>query len=145
VRVHNAYSQQILLEDVVLFPGALELLRTLHERGAQSAVFTNKNTQAARKVCEHLGIMPFVGGVFAAGDTAWLKPQREFTSHVLAKLGADATATLLVGDSPFDVQTAQNAGFPCWAVTTGTHTADELRTAGAQAVFPDLPTLQRAL
>ena len=142
IRVHNDYTQKILLEDVVLMPGALELLRLLRDRGARSAVFTNKNNLAARRVCEHLGITPLVNGVFGAGDTPWLKPQREFTEHVLRVLNADAATSLLIGDSPFDVQTARNAGFPCWVVTTGTHAADELRVAGAAAVFPDLPTLQ---
>jgi phosphoglycolate phosphatase len=51
----------------------------------------------------------------------------------------------MVGDSPFDVQAALNAGFPCWAVATGTNTAAELTAAGATRVFPDLPTLQAAL
>ena len=52
---------------------------------------------------------------------------------------------MLIGDSPFDVQAAHNGGFPCWCVATGTHTGDELRTAGADAVFADLFALSAAL
>ena len=80
-----------------------------------------------------------------AGDTAWLKPQPEFTRHVLRTLHADAAQAVLVGDSPFDVATAHNAAFPCWCVTTGTHTADQLREAGADAVFASLLELGGAL
>jgi phosphoglycolate phosphatase len=65
---------------------------------------------------------------------------------VLAELGADAASTLLVGDSPFDVQAARNGGFAaCWCVTTGTHDAEELRAAGADRIFAGLAAVRAAL
>ena len=141
IKVHTAYALKILLEDVVLLPGAMELLRTEHARSVKLAVFTNKNAEAARRICTHLGLDPFLSGVYGAGDTPWLKPQREFTDYVLRELGAEAATTLLIGDSPFDVETARNAGFPCWCVITGTHDAAQLRAAGAEQIFPDLAAL----
>ena len=145
MKVHVAYSQQILLEDVKLLPGAADLLRAQHAQGTRLAVHTNKLGNAARLICAHLGVTPYLSGIFGAGDTPWLKPQREFTDHVLRELGANATTTLLIGDSPFDVETARNGGFPCWAVTTGTHDAAQLRAAGADRIFPDLIALGAAL
>jgi len=145
VKVHVDYTRTILLEDVTPMPGALDLLRPLHARGVRLAVFTNKQAEAARRICAHLGVTPILDGVFGAGDTPWLKPQREFTAHVLATLGARVDSTLLVGDSPFDVETAHNGGFPCWAVTTGTHDEAQLRAAGADRIFPNLTALGAAL
>jgi HAD superfamily hydrolase (TIGR01509 family) len=145
VRLHVAYTDTILLEDVTLMPGALELLRTQHAAGAQLAVFTNKRGDHARLVCAHLGMDPYLSGNFGAKDTPWLKPQPEFAAHVLSRLGATPASTLLVGDSPFDVQAAHRGGFPCWAVTTGTHDAEQLRAAGADAIFPDLHAVRSAL
>jgi phosphoglycolate phosphatase-like HAD superfamily hydrolase len=145
MKVHLAYSQQILLEDVTLMPGAAELLRTLHARGVKLAVHTNKQGDASRRICIHLGVAPFLQGICGAGDTPWLKPRREFTDYVLRALGADAATTLLVGDSPFDVETARVAGFPCWCVTTGTHDEAQLRAAGAEKIFPDLASLAAQL
>jgi HAD superfamily hydrolase (TIGR01509 family) len=145
IKVHTAYSQQILLEDVTLMPGALDLVRTLHARGVTLAVYTNKHAGASRRICAHLGLAPFLTDNFGAGDTPWLKPQPEFSAHVLGRLGATPATTVLIGDSPFDVQAAHNGGFACWAVTTGTHNATELTAAQADRVFADLPALQRAL
>jgi len=145
LRVHTAYTQRILLDDVFLMPGALELLRPLHANGVKLAVFTNKQAEAARRICGHLGVTPLLDGIFGAGDTPWLKPQREFTAHALAMIGATADGAMLVGDSPFDVKTALNAGFPCWAVTTGTHDAAQLQAAGAERIFPNLAALGAAL
>jgi phosphoglycolate phosphatase len=145
VALHVAHSDAILLEDVTLLPGARDLLQAQHAAGVTLAVFTNKRGEHARRICDHLGVTPLVRGVFGARDTAWLKPQPEFAAHVLAQLGARAESTLLVGDSPFDVEAAHNGGFPCWCVTTGTHDAAQLRAAEADAVFPSLVELQRAL
>jgi phosphoglycolate phosphatase len=85
-------------------------------------------------------------GVFGARDTPWIKPQPEFTSHVLSRLGAEARSTLMIGDSPFDVQASLNGNLAaCWCVTTGTHSADQLFQAGSNRVFSDLWALQEEL
>jgi phosphoglycolate phosphatase len=145
VALHIAHADEILLEDVKLMPGGRELLEAQHAAGVRLAVFTNKRGDHARLICDHLGVAPLLSGNFGAKDTPWLKPQPEFAAHVLGRLGARPATTLLIGDSTFDVQAAQNGGFACWAVTTGTHTADQLHAAGAAAVFPDLFALQAAL
>ncbi len=143
--IYREYWDRTMLEDVVLLPGASELLSALKQRGLQSAIFTNKHGPSARLICAHLGIDRLVDGVFGAIDTPWLKPDRRFTDHVLAELKADARTTLFIGDSPYDIQTAHNAGLPSWCVATGTHTADELRTAGAEAVYDSLDEIAAAL
>lgn len=141
VRRHIAHTDSILLEDVKLLPGALALLQAQHTAGVVLAAFTNKRGDHSRLVCQHLGIAPFLRGVFGAKDTPWLKPQPEFAAHVLGQLNARAETTLLIGDSPFDVQAAHNGGFACWCVTTGTHDEAQLRAAGADGVFPNLFTV----
>jgi phosphoglycolate phosphatase len=145
IRIHTEFVRTILLDDVTLMPGGLQLVQSQHERGVKLAVFTNKQAEAARKICAHLGVTPYLDGIFGAGDTPWLKPQREFTDYVLTKLDAPTNATMLIGDSAFDVATAQNGGFPAWCVTTGTHTKAELTSAGADKVFPNLTTLAAEL
>ena len=145
VQRHIDYTTSILLEDVALMPGARELLQTQQAAGTTLGVFTNKRGEHARQICDHLEVTRYLRGVFGAKDTAWLKPQPEFAAYVLAQLGARAETTLLIGDSPFDVQAAYNGGFACWCVTTGTHDAAQLRAAGADGVFPDLFAVRGAL
>ena len=143
--LYRAYWDATMLDDVLLLPGARELLHTLRARGTRLAVFTNKLGSSSRLICAHLGLAPFLDGNFGAKDTPWLKPQPEFAAHVLTQLAATPATTLLVGDSPFDIAAAHHAGFPCWCVTTGTHTAAELHAARADAVFDGLPALGAAL
>ena len=145
MRTYREHMDRTLVDDVVLMPGARELLAALHARGATLAVITNKLGSYSRRICAHLGLSPYLQAVIGAEDTAWLKPAPEFTRHVLAALGAEAATSVLIGDSPYDVKAAHAGGLPAWCVTIGTHSAEELKEAGADRVFASLPELGSAL
>lgn len=144
--VYRAYWDATMLDDAVLFPGALDLLKKLRAAGVTCAVLTNKHGPSARRVCTHLGLDPLLAAVFGATDTPWLKPQPAFMAHALEKLSAEATTTALVGDSPWDVDAARFGGLGgCFVVTTGTHAEAELRAHGAEHVAPRLADFTAAL
>ncbi len=144
-RVHVAYTETIQLEDPVVYPGGRELVAALHTRGVKTAVLTNKIGDHARAILAHLGLAPQLDLILGARDCPARKPAPEFTAEALRRLGATAATTCLIGDSPFDLATAANAGLTCFCVTTGTHTDAELRAAGASHVHPDLRTLAAAV
>jgi phosphoglycolate phosphatase len=143
--LYLAHWEATNLDDVTLLPGAAGLLAALRRRGVRRGVLTNKRGDTARAVCAHLGVAADLDGVFGAGDTPWLKPDPRFAAHALAALGADAATAALVGDSVYDLAAAQQAGLRFLGVTTGTHTAAELRAGGATEVFPTLDALAPAL
>ena len=145
LKIFRPYWDATMLDDVQLLPGARELLAALKQAGVRTAVFTNKHGPSSRRICEQLGLANLLDGNFGATDTPWLKPAPEFAAHVLHALGAEAATTALVGDSPFDFAAAQNAGLGFYAVTTGTHTAAEMRAAGATGIFPNLLALRPVL
>jgi len=140
-REHVAFTEKIQLEDPTVYPGGSELVAALHACGMKTGVLTNKIGEHARAVLAHLGLAPHLDLVLGARDCPWRKPAAEFTAEALRRLGADPATTCLIGDSPFDLATARNAGLRCYCVTTGTHSAEELRVAGAAEVFPDLRAL----
>ncbi len=139
--IYRPFWDATMLDNVQLLPGARELLTALRQGGSQTAVFTNKHGPSSRLVCERLGIARLLDGNFGATDTPWLKPAPEFAAYALQALGATAATTALVGDSPYDLAAARNAGWEFYGVTTGTHTAEELRAAGAVHVFGSLTAL----
>lgn len=143
--IYRPYFERTMLDDVVLLPGAREALELLAARGIACAVLTNKVGPASRRICQHLGITPWLKGIFGAQDTPWLKPDIRLVKHVLAEMKLPTDGLLMIGDSPFDVQTGIFSNFPCWAVTTGTHNSDQLNAAGAARVFPDMSSLLTAL
>jgi phosphoglycolate phosphatase-like HAD superfamily hydrolase len=143
LKIYRAFWEETMLDGASLMPGARELLEALQQRGVRTAVFTNKHGPSSRRICEHLGIAHLLSANFGATDTAWLKPERAFADYVLGQLGSVAAESCLVGDSPFDVAAAHNAGIAFAGVETGTHTADELQAAGADQVVRDLVELAR--
>jgi len=137
--IYRPYWDRTMLDDPELMAGGRELLEWLNERGVICGVFTNKHGPSGRAVCEHLGVAGLLQGIYGAKDTPWVKPQPEFAAHVLKELRGEAASTLMIGDSPFDVEAARNGGFAdCWCVTTGTHSEEELRAAGATVVLSGL-------
>ncbi|WP_158839451.1 HAD family hydrolase [Saccharothrix deserti] len=50
----------------------------------------------------------------------------------------DAEHTVLVGDTPRDVEAGRRTGVRVVAVASGRSTASDLRAAGAEDVLPDL-------
>lgn len=145
IEIYREAWAKNLFNGVTLLPGARPLLTELKKRGVRCGVFTNKHGPSARSVCEHLGIHTLLDGVFGAFDTPWLKPQPEFAAHALKTLGGEPATTCLVGDSPYDVEAAQNGGFPCYCVATGTHDAEQLSVAKPAGVFDDLASLSASV
>lgn len=145
VAIYRAYWHDHLLEGVEAMPGAADLLTQLAADGAKLGVLTNKLGESARLICGHLGWGACFAAIVGAGDTPWLKPEAALTHHALAQLGAGPDGAVLVGDSPYDVDAAHHGGIPAWTVSTGTHDAEQLRAAGAEAVFPSLAALRAAL
>jgi phosphoglycolate phosphatase-like HAD superfamily hydrolase len=72
-------------------------------------------------------------------EVARRKAERKYGSAFVA------TATVLVGDTPLDVAAGRAGGARVVAVATGPFGPDELASAGADAVLPDLHDTQRAL
>ena len=143
--VYCAHWDATMLDDVELLPGARELLLALRAAGGRCAVFTNKRGDSSRLLCDHLGLTPQLAGIFGAHDTPWLKPDPQFARYVLDKIHATAAGSCLVGDSTYDFEAARSAGLEFYGVTTGTHTAEQLRAAGAVNVYPDLVALTPVL
>ena len=133
-------------EDIEVLPGTEWIIKELHARGIRMAVFTNKEGSRSRKIMEFIGLSEHLDGVFGTLDTPWRKPQPEFTNHVLTELKADPAHAIMIGDSPYDVDSAAVVDMPCYTVATGSHSMEQLKTETQSAgVFPDLYALGEAV
>ncbi len=119
-------------------PGASEILDFCEAHSIEAAVLTNKYGPHARAVCDHLQFSPKLKFVLGANDTEWKKPDTQLTKFALDKIDGTPQNTIYVGDSPYDLKTAQNAGMNCLLVSTGTHSRSELRKDKTVRVETDL-------
>lgn len=147
-RAYELYIEHfahIWKEDLRLIDGAYEFVESLGKAGISSAVLTNKRGDFARDVVHELKLEPFIKFTLGTRDTPYRKPQPEFTQAAMQRLGSTVEDTCLIGDGPYDVETAKAAGIDIFLVTTGTHSEAELKALGANGIFPNLDTLKAAV
>lgn len=114
-------------ELVVPFPGVVEAVRTLHERGAALAIVTSKAHASARRGLAHCGFGDLFDVVIGVDDVTEHKPHPAPVLAALAKLDRAANSAVMVGDSPHDLTSGRSAGTQTAAVAWGPFEAAELR------------------
>ena len=114
------------------YPGIPALLARLKAAGVQLAVFSNKADPLARQVVADYFDAALFDAVRGALPGVPTKPAPQGTLALMQAIGADPAATIYVGDSNVDVDTAHNAGLPCCGVLWGFRTRQELTDAGAE-------------
>ena len=74
-------------------------------------------------------------------DTHPSKPHPSMIVTALAETGCDPSATIMIGDTSFDMSMARQAGVAAAGVAWGNHPATELVTAGAHRVSKNFKQL----
>jgi len=131
-------------DHTVPYPGCLEALDALAERGCKLAVVTNKVEVLSRKLLDALGMTSRFDAILG-GDTLGpgrAKPAPDMIDTAILLCGGGPFA--MVGDSTYDVRAARNARVPVVALSFGYNDlpADEL---GADAVIDRYDELVEAL
>jgi len=124
------------------YPGVPALLATLRERGYSLAIATTKRTDMARRFIEALGMSNMVDHVQGT-DGFPHKPAPDVIHRALAALGTQGL--WMVGDTVTDIQAGRAAGLKTYAVSWGTHSAEQLATAAPDELRPDLGALLQNL
>jgi HAD superfamily hydrolase (TIGR01509 family) len=125
-----------LLAEVALLPGARELILALEERGHRVVLASSGKPHHVEHALDLLGVRDVVDGWTTSEDVEETKPAPDLLHVALEKIGEPADApAVVVGDSVYDVEAAKNAGMPAIVVRSGGFGDDELREAGAVAIY----------
>ena len=103
-----------------LFEGVVESLNSLRDKGYSLAVATGKSRRGLDRVLDETGL----GHLFEASrcaDEAPSKPHPRMLEELMDELCVRPAATLMVGDTEYDLQMARNAGTAAVAVCYGVH------------------------
>jgi len=120
-----------LVDHTAVYPGCVDFLTHLRDRGVAMGVVSNKPHVLTLRVLGELGLEPFFGAALGADATANKKPHPEPLRTALKTLGADPGNSVMIGDSAVDFQAARAAGMAVGLVSHGfTHRA-ELEGLGA--------------
>lgn len=106
---------------VTIFPGIVELLDTLKKEGYVMGIVTSRTRESALRYMNMLGIADYFKDMVSCEDTDIHKPNPEPLLLGMEKIGANAEESVMVGDSPFDIKCANNAGVDAvmvdWRIT----------------------------
>ena len=103
------------------YPGARKALDDFQRLGWQLAVCTNKPERLARKLLEELELEHRFSAICGSDTFEVRKPHGGHVLKTIAAADGDVSRSLMVGDTPFDIDAAKNAGIPSVAVDFGYH------------------------
>jgi len=126
-RISDAYREHFLVKDqtdMPMFPGVVEGIKHLSNH-FKLAVATGKARRGLDRVLNGHELERLFH-VTRCADEAISKPHPLMLEQILHHTGIDADRALMVGDSTFDLQMANNAGMDSLAVSYGVQTCDRL-------------------
>jgi phosphoglycolate phosphatase len=127
------------------FTGAAEGLRALHAAGLPLAIVTNKQQKFAQGLMNRLALAPYVKLVVGGDTCERRKPDPQPLLWAAQQLGAEASRTLMVGDSVNDVTAARAAGMPVVCVPYGYNEGKDSRSLPCDAFVETLAELPALL
>jgi 2-haloacid dehalogenase len=114
---HPAYSEQIYAwgrrsEEMVRgpIPETVELLRELKDAGIPCYALTNMEVETYPRRVERFPFLRWFDGTVVSGFEGFAKPDAEIFELMLGRFALSAESTLLVDDSPRNVQAALCVG-----------------------------------
>jgi phosphoglycolate phosphatase len=127
-----------------LFPGLKPAITHLHQAGATLGIATGKSRRGVRVLLEREGLADYFTTIQTA-DTHPSKPHPSMIEAAMADTGASAPATVMIGDTTFDMAMARNAGVQAVGVAWGYHPVEALRDSGADDIVCDAAGLLAVL
>ena len=132
--------EEHLTDSSCLYPGTRELLAWFG--GRRQAVITNKPDPHARRLLEALGIAGFFEDIVAGNGRYPKKPDPAAVLGLMGEAGARPAETLMIGDSPIDVDTGRRAGVSTVGVLHGFCDEAELLEAAPDVLVKGFPELR---
>jgi phosphoglycolate phosphatase-like HAD superfamily hydrolase len=132
-----------LIGEVEPFADARRLLELLAERGHRLVLASSGQRDDIEHYLDLLDARGLIEAWTSSADVERTKPDPDLVVTAVDKVGGGEA--VLVGDSTFDCEAAARAGVPTVAILTGGFSDQELRHAGAKAVFESLTELCRRL
>ena len=122
------------------FPAARATLERLAEAGLLLAVATAKSRRGLRRDFERTGIGPCFHASRTV-DECPPKPSPAMLFELMDELGVPPEQTLMVGDTRWDLEMANNAGVDAVGVLCGAQPEEELRGCPQLACLPEVGAL----
>ena len=110
VELYRSYHYDHFTDLIRLFPGIEELLAEIKKRGLKTALVTSRLQRTTGIGMRKFGLEKYFDQVVTIEDCTKYKPDPEPINIALERLGSRPGESIMIGDSLFDLQCADNAG-----------------------------------
>ena len=122
IETYRTYQTEHADKLVKSFEGVPEMLQDLKDSGFRLAIVTSRTTKSTLNYLKMFDLQDFFEEIISCDDTKIHKPEPEPIYCALRKLGIEKDEAIMVGDGPFDVKCANNAGVKSalvgWRITS---------------------------
>ncbi len=116
-------------------PGARELVAQLQSDGLRCVVASSAQASELQTLLRIARVDDLVRDAATSDDAERSKPDPDIVAAALEKAGAAAPESIMLGDTPYDVEAARKAGVPTIALRCGGW--DDAGLEGAAAIYDD--------
>jgi HAD superfamily hydrolase (TIGR01509 family) len=134
-----------LIDEVQPMDGARDLIVELKRRDHAVVLASSAKQQEVEHYLDLLDARELADGWTTSADVESTKPAPDLVHAALNLVNGEPGSAVMVGDTPWDVKAAAKAGVETITVVTGGFAEQELREAGAAAVFESVGELLRRL
>ena len=139
---YQRHYRQINGQFSAVYPGVVEGLQALQQRGLPMACLTNKPRAFALDLLAAKGLAGFFPVVFGGDSFERKKPDPLPLLKTCEALGSSPAQTLMIGDSQNDAMAARAAGCPVALVTYGYNHGEPVQAVDADAHIDRIGQLQ---
>lgn len=128
-----------------LFSGAIELIKELSKNDeVLLGIATGKSMRGVQQLFRRYELAPYFHTIQTA-DNAPSKPHPAMIEQALQETGVNHDKAIMIGDTSFDMEMANNAGIEAIAVTWGHHSHEELKRHRPKHIVKEMQELQTTL
>jgi len=132
-----------MIPEIAPLPGARDLLVGLKEQGLAVVIASSSIQDHLDVFLDLLDAREVVDDWTMKDDVEQSKPEPDLVRAALDKAGTEDA--FMLGDTPWDVESARKAGIPTLCVLTGGFARAELEEAGAAAVYESVEEIAAGL
>ena len=125
-----------MLADLRPTRGARALLERLRDDGLQLVIATSAGGDELGVLLKQAGVEDLIHEATSASDAHHSKPDPDIIQAALDRAGLDARDTVMIGDTPYDIESAGKAGVRTIALRCGGWW-DDAAFAEAAAIYAD--------
>lgn len=139
VRIYRDHYAEHMLDHSRLYPGVREILE--HFKSRIQVVLTNKPDPFSTRLLEALGVAGYFFRIIAGNSTHPKKPDPDSLRVLFKETGVWGTDSLLIGDSPIDIEVGRAAGVTTVVLTHGFCPENELKSLSPDFMMRDFSAL----